>query len=332
MAESVNQQIADRLTRRQLQIGRVETGLRRQVYEQLALLEQDVLAAIKSADPTQFALLARRRREVETLMAEELDPLIQDRYAHIAALLDAALMRLGTAEAAAVEQIVNEATGEETIVQQPSARRLRGGIVQGLFPSAAKPTDLSTTGADWWTRAGASLSQRLGDQLIVSASLEESLTQMTARVKGTSEQGFADGIMERARQDASRLLTTQTTNALNEGRVAVGDRNAQRLMAVHQSILDSHTCLDGDTLVRTPFGTLSMREVKAGQLVFGGSGQVRRVLTTHSSQTFQIARVTLSDGTVVLCTPDHQFLTQDFGWQEAQKLQENTVLRRDSML
>jgi hypothetical protein len=243
MAESVNQQIADRLTRRQLQAGRVETALRRDVMEQLAILEQDVLAAIKATDPTQFALLTRRRREVETLMAEELDPLIQSRYAHIAAVLDAALLRLGAHEAQAVETIVNDVTGDEVIAEQPSERRLRGGIVQGLFPSAASPTDLSTTGADWWARQGASLSQRVGDQLTVSVSLEENLTQMTQRVRGTSEHGFQDGLMGKARQDASRLLTTQMTNTLGETRAAVAAANPSRLIVIHQSVLDSSTSI-----------------------------------------------------------------------------------------
>jgi hypothetical protein len=251
MADSVNQQISDRLVRRQLQASRVETGLRRQVWEQLAILEQDVLAAIKTTDPTQFALLSRRRREVETLMAEELDPLIQDRYAHIAALLDAALLRLGTAEAEAVATIVNDATDETVIDTPPSQRQLRGGIVQGLFPSASTPTDRSTTGADWWTRQGMSLSQRLGDQLTVSVSLEESLTQMAQRIRGTSANGLQDGLMAKARQDASRLLTTQMTNTLGETRAAVAATNPARLIVIHQSVLDSRTstvCIGRDGL------------------------------------------------------------------------------------
>lgn len=241
MALSVNQQIADALTERQLQVGRVEVSLRRQVWEQLAILEQDILATITFADPTQFALLSRRRHEAQRVMVEEVDPLVQDRYARIAALLDAALLRLGTNEAEAAQRIVNSITGEETIAHQPSERRLRNGIVQGLFPSAASPTDLSTTGADWWQRQGASLRQRLGDQLTVSVSLEEPLTQMTARVRGTRASGFQDGLMGKARQDASRLLTTQLTNTLGETRAAVAAANPARLIVIHQSVLDSST-------------------------------------------------------------------------------------------
>src|SRR5262245_2698135 len=241
MAESLNQQIADRLTRRQLAVQRVESDLRRQVLQRLDVLEADPLAAIRSADPTQFALLARRKREIETLVNEELDPLITARYERIASLLDAALVRLARSEATAVERIVNEETETDTVQEQPSDRQLRAGVVQTLFPSAATATDFSTTGSDWWTRQAVSLSQRLSDSLTVSVSLEETLPQMTTRVRGTPANGFKDGLMGKARADAQRLLTTQTTNALGEARVAVARENAARLVLEHVSVLDART-------------------------------------------------------------------------------------------
>jgi SPP1 gp7 family putative phage head morphogenesis protein len=241
MAESVNQQIADRLTERQLLAGRVETSVRRQVWEPLRLLEADILAALKVADPTQFALLARRRREVEQLMAEEIDPLIQTRYAQIARLLDEAFMRLGQSEVKAVETIVND-VAEDTVEELPSERRLRAGIVHGIFPSPVTASDFATTGRDWWARQGQSLSQRIGDSLTVGVSLEESLTDLTRRVSGTSEQGFQDGVMAKAREDAARLVRTQTTNAVSEARVAVAERNARQVRGVqHSSVLDART-------------------------------------------------------------------------------------------
>ena len=243
MAESVNQRIADRLVRRQIQAARIEAGLRAQVLERLAVLEQDILAAIKTADPTEFALLSRRRREVEDLMREELGPLIQDRYARLAGLLDAALLRLGQSEVAAVETIVNAAAGDDVIEALPSQRHLRAGITQTLFPSPSKPTDPSATGSEWWSRAADSLTQRVRDTLLVSVSLEESLTEMTRRVRGTAENNFADGVMARGRADATRLLTTQVTNALGETRTAVAAANPTRLIVIHQSVLDSRTSI-----------------------------------------------------------------------------------------
>lgn len=243
MAESINQAIADRLTRRQLAVLRVETDLRRQILQRLDVLEAELLAAIRSADPTQFALLARRRREVEVLVKEELDPLVQARYERIAALLDAALMRVAQREAEAVQTIIEDESPEDKQagIVLPSERRLRAGVVQTLFPSAATPTDQSTTGADWWQRQADGLVQRLSDTLTVSVAQEETLTQMVQRVRGTQANGFKDGVMGKAKLDATRLLTTQTSNALAESRAAVAERNASRVILIHTSILDSRT-------------------------------------------------------------------------------------------
>jgi hypothetical protein len=245
MAESVNRRIADALTRRHIQASRVEASLRRQILDALALLETDLLAAIKTADPTEFALLSRRRREVEELMSDDIDPMIHARYARLAGRLDAALVRLAQAEAEAVQGIVQAETPEEERagVVVPPAGVLRRRVTESLIPSPQRPTDFSTTGRDWWARAGESLSQRLGDQLLVSVSLEDTLTQMTQRLRGTRAQAFNDGIMARARQDATRLLTTQMTNAIGEARVAVADANAPQVILVHSSILDSRTSL-----------------------------------------------------------------------------------------
>lgn len=243
MSESVNMKIADRLTERQLRVMRVETSLRHQVFEHLRVLESDILSLVKSADPTQYALLIRRRREIERLMSEEVEPLVMLRYERLARELDNAMGRLASNEAEALQAIMNEATEDTTIADVPSDRQLRAGIAASVFPSVATSQDMATTGSDWWSRQATSLTQRLHDQMLVSVSLEESLVQLSQRITGTVENGHVDGIMSRARSDAARLLTTQTTNALGEARVATAQQNAQGLILQHQSILDSHTSI-----------------------------------------------------------------------------------------
>ena len=112
-----------------------------------------------------------------------------------------------------------------------------GSTLRATFTGRSRPralslsdeaNRLSTTGRDWWERQAEGLAQRIGDSLMVGVSLEESLTQLTQRVRGTSEQGFQDGIMAKARQDASRLLTTQMTNTIGEARVAVAESECRR--------------------------------------------------------------------------------------------------------
>lgn len=242
MAESVNQQIADKLTERQLLAGRVESDMRHKVWEQLRILEADLLSIMKVADPFDIEQLLRRRREVGRMVEEDLSPLIILSYSRIAAQVDAVLVRLAQAEARATQQMVNDATQEETVEEVPPAGLVRLAVTQTLLPSPATPTDLSTTGADWWSRQGAGLTQRLHDQLLVSAALGETVTQAAVKIRGTPENGLQDGLMAKAREDASRLLRTQTTNALGEAHAAVGKVNpGQGLVLLHSSILDSKT-------------------------------------------------------------------------------------------
>lgn len=239
MAGAINQEISDKLLERQLLVGRVESSLRRQVWDQLRILEDEILRVLKSTDPTAFVLLARRRREVQRLMEEEVNPLIVLRYERLAPLMDEAMMRLARQETGVVQEVVNTATDAETITEMPSERQLRAGVVLGIFPSATKPTDFATFAQDWWKRQGESLSQRMSDSLTVGVAREESLTDLTRRVRGSADNAFADGLMGKARQDASRLLTTQVSHALSEARVAVGRVNASQVVLQHHALLES---------------------------------------------------------------------------------------------
>ncbi len=244
MAAGINAQIADAMTERLLQVGRVTTGLRLDVWRQLAALEADILALLKMSDPTDETLLRARRRAIEELMEEELDPLIVRRYSALAAMLTAALVRLAHNEAGIVQDIVNEATGEATLPELPSDAALRRGVTETLIPTPQRPTDLSAAGAEWWERLGMSFSQRLRDSLRVGVSLEETLTQLTTRVRGTPDNAFKDGLMEKARTDAATLIQTQATNTVGEAHVATVLRNATpHLIIIHTSILDSRTSL-----------------------------------------------------------------------------------------
>jgi hypothetical protein len=262
MVASLNQQIVDAVTARQLRLGRVETGLRRQVWAQLAMLETDLLGELKAGDPTDFALLTRRQRAVEALMVEALTPLISTRYARLNALTTTALVRLAVAEAHAVQDVVQALTSEETIRGLPTDATLRRAVTTTRFPTPFRATDLSATGAEWWERQGESLSQRLRDQLLQSVALEDSLTMMVTRVRGTSNHGFTDGLMAWARQNAVRLLTTEVTHAVGQAYAAVGAMNADVLVLLHSSVRDSRTssiCLarDGkryDAVTHAPLG------------------------------------------------------------------------------
>jgi len=241
MAEPVNAQIADAFTARLLQVGRAETHERQEVWARLLLLEADLLSAVREADPAQFSFLVARRRAVQFLLRDEIDPLVTTRYAQIARDVDAFLVALAEQEARVTRRIVNTETEAQTVDEMPSEPTLRRAVRQTLIPSPATPTDLSATGGEWWERAAAGLVTRVGDSLMVGVSLEESTPTLVARVQGTAANGFQEGIMAKAKEDAARLLRTQTTNAVSEARVKVADVNAGAMLLEHSSVLDSHT-------------------------------------------------------------------------------------------
>jgi len=241
MAEPVNAQIADAFTARLLQVGRAETRERQEVWALLLLLEADLLSALREADPAQFSFLVARRRAVQFLLRDEIDPLVTTRYAQIARDVDGFLVALAEQEARVTRRIVNTETEAQTVDEMPSETAVRRAVRQTLIPSPATPTDLSAPGDEWWTRAAAGLVTRLGDSLMVGVSLEEPTPALVARVHGTAANGFQDGIMAKAKEDAARLLRTQTTNAVSEARVATAMVNSDSVQIEHHSILDSRT-------------------------------------------------------------------------------------------
>lgn len=246
MADTLNQQIADALTERQIQDARVETTQRLSIWARLAIVEADILAVVKVVDPSQYALLRRRQQAVALLM-EDVTALVTFQYARLAEETTAFLVQLAVHEARAVRRLINATLAEEAhedrLDEAPEEDTLREKVEDTLIPTATRPTDLSATGEEWWRRQGASLSQRIGDQLLVAVALNETTTQMVQRLRGTSNQGLQDGLMHKAKEDASRLLRTQVTNAVSEARVAVAETHAQKFILVHQSVLDSRTSL-----------------------------------------------------------------------------------------
>jgi SPP1 gp7 family putative phage head morphogenesis protein len=255
MAESLNTRLHDAFTRRQLRVARVEIGLRREVWRQLALIETELLAVLKVADPFEQRLLRRRQRLIAALLAEEYTPLVTARYARIDEEMQAALLMLAMDEIGATRRIINAVTEEEEMEETPSEAEVQTRLSTTLIPTATRPTDLSATGSTWWERQRDGLLQLLEDQLMVAAALDETLTQATARLRGTSEQGFQDGVMARARSDAARLAQTQVTSAVTQARELLGMANAGvQFVLIHSSIIDSSTsyiCLGRHGLMYT---------------------------------------------------------------------------------
>jgi hypothetical protein len=243
MAETINTQITDALTRRHLRVLRAEARHRQELMGVLAVLEADLLFALKGRDPTEPRLLAWRRRRVAQLIEEDLAPLLEARYDTLDTMTAAFLIALTMQEAIVVRDVVNGTTEEEVLDTPAPPDVLRRRLSTGLFPSIVTATALSATHTDWWQRLQDSFQQRLGDQLMVGVTLEEPLTTIVERVKGTPEQGFQDGLMQKAREEATRLLRTEVTHAVGTAREVLAEVNAGKVVLEHHSILDNRTTI-----------------------------------------------------------------------------------------
>lgn len=93
-------------------------------------------------------------------------------------------------------------------------------------------------------------------------------------------------------------------------------------------------CLGPDTRIRTLSGWQRIADLEAKEnfYLWGYSEAERRLVPAKalrcwkSKRAAKIARVTLDHGKFIDCTPDHQFLTRDGRWVEAQHLQRGQSL------
>jgi hypothetical protein len=242
MAASGNTRLMDTFTRRQLRTSRVATGLWRRVWGAMAMLETEVLAALKVADPFAVRVLRTRQRLLARVLEETLTPLITARYQQMAGLMAEALSELATTEAAQSLHAVNAVLGSHVLTTVPPPRTVQRRVLTTLFPAVTGPTDQSAPHAEWWERQAATLLQRLRDHLRVSAGLGESLDAAVQRIRGTVPSGLRDGLMERARGAAEQLVRTEVTHAVSQAHAAVAAANGTaQIVLIHSSILDAHT-------------------------------------------------------------------------------------------
>lgn len=86
-------------------------------------------------------------------------------------------------------------------------------------------------------------------------------------------------------------------------------------------------CFAAGTRVRTINGWIPIEELKVGDVVFNGMGELTEVTRTFKEKQKEWCRVSYRRNSSLVCTPDHRFLVwksssprRDFEWEEAQNL------------
>lgn len=90
-------------------------------------------------------------------------------------------------------------------------------------------------------------------------------------------------------------------------------------------------CFPAGTLIDTPTGRVPIQFIQEGDAVLHATG-VGRVRRTMSHMTGGLLRVQFTDGSSVVCTPEHKFFTAE-GWQPARLLTHGaSLVSRDQAL
>lgn len=104
----------------------------------------------------------------------------------------------------------------------------------------------------------------------------------------------------------------------------------EKMVEVYEQTNDDHAgdcCFAGDTLVQTDKGLIRIDKMPRQGFVLAGDGIFREY---HSCRIIdkntKVIKLKFNDGSEVICTPDHKFLTET-GWVEARLLTDATKLK-----
>lgn len=139
-------------------------------------------------------------------------------------------------------------------------------------------------------------------------------------IRGSRARNYQDGILAVTTRNAQTIARTGTAIMASEAKQAIIRDNADIIKGIKViATLDRRTCVVAGTLIDTPNGQKPIEEIKIGDSVIGGSGNVKTVSGTLKSETNKLCKITLSDGRSFVCTQDHRWWT-NAGWIDAEDL------------
>lgn len=241
MAESFNSRVQDAIILAHIRSLRQGATLSAAIRVRLAILEQDILALLTTIDPAAPVRLRTRQARLDQAI-KEVQPLLREAYSFLSRDTARQITTQVLSGIEALAETINAMAGVPLLTPAVSAETISILVTTTTFPSVPRPTLPSTTAPEWWKRQMAKLGQRVEDALNAGIRAEETLSQLTTRLRGTARQGFTDGVMAMAKKDAESLALTQMSMGHNQGRVALWDANAGVVKGIqHLSTLDSRT-------------------------------------------------------------------------------------------
>jgi hypothetical protein len=87
-------------------------------------------------------------------------------------------------------------------------------------------------------------------------------------------------------------------------------------------------CFLAESLIKTNNGTKNIEDISIGDIVYDYENQLQEVKDVYCYNVDEdVLELTLEDGTLISCTKDHEFYTENRGWIKAEDLCEDDNLR-----
>ena len=178
-----------------------------------------------------------------------------------------------------------------------------------------------------------SLSMQPGEQMLTIVHRKELVNQLAEKLRQYNPDLKVDIERAQYKADPNADLIVASIQTIGRARDnATGDNDFNDRLRKFDPGRLRHVVIDECFVAGTLVDGVPIQSVRAGDLVFcldhAGRPAVCRVARTFKSPVRRLVRVKLSDGTDLICTPNHPVYTERFGYIEAASLQANFFVVR----
>ncbi|MDN3273383.1 hypothetical protein QWJ07_03950 [Frankia sp. RB7] len=194
---SVNDDLAEALRLRQINLLRHQVSVRDQINGYLDTLTKAIVAEIISVSPSEPARDLYRQGRVDKLI-EAVSGLVSSSYKNIKGYHLKEMASLADAEAFFLIGKVNELIGKDAAALDLSASEALSLVKTSLMSGATLP--------NWWDGQDEATQRAFEQQMRIGVLSGETDQQLINRVRGTAALSYKDGIMETSRRSAKILV------------------------------------------------------------------------------------------------------------------------------
>lgn len=245
---SINEQLADKIIARAIDLLHLENSLSHEILGYLELLKQDIIKKLGNISPTDILRVSDRQRRLEKLLTQVADT-IKTTYKDITKVTDKNLYELITLDSKFTTTVLNSAIGIDITSISWTTEQIKAIMSNTLIQGAPS--------AEWWLRQAATTIQRFTDQMRIGVLAGESNSQLERRIRGTATgrritytingttqrlPEYRGGIMDISARHAKALVRTSVQAISSEARMATFAKNPDVVKGYQAQVtLDNRT-------------------------------------------------------------------------------------------